>query len=93
MAEQQQAGWRMDWGRAWNALRGLVADPERTDLAFEIVSSLSAGSMERTMARVQASDEGRRLLAEKPDLLTVLRDREGLRAMPEGYYLSLLCAK
>jgi ubiquinone biosynthesis protein COQ4 len=63
-----------------------VADPERTDLAFEIVSSLSAGSMERTMARVQGSDEGRRLLAEKPDLLAVLRDREGLRAMPEGSF-------
>jgi ubiquinone biosynthesis protein COQ4 len=82
----EQATWRMDWGRAWRALRELVADPQRTDLAFEIVSALSAGSMERTFARVSGSDAGRAMLAEKPDLLAALVDREGLRALPAGSF-------
>jgi len=82
----EQPGWRMDWGRAWRALRGLVADPERTDLAFEIVSSLSAGSMERAFARVAGCDAGRTLLAEKPDLLATLADRERLRLLPDGSF-------
>jgi ubiquinone biosynthesis protein COQ4 len=84
MAEQPT--WRMDWGRAWRALRDLVADPERTDLAFEIVSALSAGSMERTFARVSGCDAGRALLGEKPDLLAALSDRERLRALPDGSF-------
>jgi ubiquinone biosynthesis protein COQ4 len=75
-----------EWGRAWRALRNLIADPERTDQVFEIVRALSGNSFERSYQRFAATPEGQLLLRERPNLLKVLSDREALFAMPEGSF-------
>jgi ubiquinone biosynthesis protein COQ4 len=77
---------RADWKRAWRALRGLVADPERTDLVFEIVDALDGPAFEREFARFRRHPDGQRLLRERPDLLATLSDREALRRLPEGSF-------
>lgn len=77
---------KMDWKRAWSALRNLIADPERTDQVFEIVRALSGNSFERAYQRFTASPGGQQLLAERPSLLDALSDRQALMAMPQGSF-------
>jgi ubiquinone biosynthesis protein COQ4 len=75
---------KIEWQRAWRALKNLVADSERTDQVFEIVRALSGGADVRNFARLLDEPEGPRLLAERPDLLAALDDREALARLPEG---------
>jgi ubiquinone biosynthesis protein COQ4 len=75
---------KIEWRRAWTALKGLIADPQRTDLVFEITDSLAGTSFERCYERFCAHPEGRRLLADRPSLLDTLSDRQALAALPEG---------
>jgi ubiquinone biosynthesis protein COQ4 len=75
-----------DWPHAWKALRQLIADPERTDLVFEIIRALSGDAFERAWQRFRADPDGQRLLREKPALLATLGDRAALRALPEGSF-------
>jgi ubiquinone biosynthesis protein COQ4 len=77
---------RIEWRRAWRAVRALLADPDRTELAFEAVSAISARDFERLFQRFIADPEGRRLFAERPSLLAALNDRARLRALPEGSF-------
>jgi ubiquinone biosynthesis protein COQ4 len=77
---------RIEWRRAWRAMRALLADPDRTELAFEAISAVSARDFERLFQRFVADREGRRLLTERPSLLEVLRDRAHLRALPDGSF-------
>src|SRR4051812_48079194 len=70
--------------RALRALAALNADPDDLPQVFTIIDSLPFRAPERMMARMRASGVGRRLLAEKPDLGSVLADRDALRALPEG---------
>lgn len=77
---------RIEWRRAWRAMRLLLADPDRTELAFEAVSAVSSRDFERLFQRFVADPEGRRLLAERPSLLEALSDGARLRAMPEGSF-------
>jgi ubiquinone biosynthesis protein COQ4 len=77
---------RIEWRRAWRAMRALLADPDRTELAFEAVSAVSGRDFEHLFQRFVADPEGQRLLAERPSLLAALSDSAGLRAMPEGSF-------
>jgi len=77
---------RIEWRRAWRAVRALLKDPDRTELAFEAVSAVSGGDFERLFQRFLADPEGRRLFAERPSLLAALSDRTRLRALPEGSF-------
>lgn len=77
---------KVEWRRAWRALRSLIADPERTDRVFELIGALSGQSGERSFQRLLRHPEGRRLLDERPDLLAALSDRERLAALPEGSF-------
>ena len=77
---------RIEWRRAWRAVRALLADPDRTELAFEAVSAISARDFEGLFQRFIADPEGRRLYAERPSLLAALSDRGGLRALPDGSF-------
>jgi ubiquinone biosynthesis protein COQ4 len=52
--------------------------------AFRIIRAIDAGGIDRLHARMVATPRGRALLAERPSLLPVLRDRQRLAAMPEG---------
>jgi ubiquinone biosynthesis protein COQ4 len=77
---------RLEWRRAWRALRGLIADSGRTDLAIEIIDALAGRSFERAFETFRGDPEGRRLLAERPSLLATLMNRDALRALPVGSF-------
>jgi ubiquinone biosynthesis protein COQ4 len=70
--------------RALRALRALVANPDETQHVFTIIESLSGHAPLRVLARFEASESGRKLLAERADILPLLANRARLRAMPEG---------
>ena len=73
-----------EWPKAWKALRGLVADPERTDLVFEIIDALAGLAFERAFTKFRNHPDGQRLLAERPSLLETLSNSEVLAEMPAG---------
>ena len=69
---------------AVRALRELFADPDDTQQVFEIIEALQGPALMRMRARLQSTERGRRLLAKQPDLVPLLKDRDGLSALPEG---------
>ena len=70
--------------RALQALRQLVADPEDTPKVFEIARALGVPALNRGTQRFKATPVGRRILAERIDLLDTLQDRAALAALPAG---------
>lgn len=84
--EQTPTFRKMEWRRAWNALRILIDDPKRTEQVFEITDALSGRGFERGFQKFRAHPDGRRLLAERPSLLATLADRAALRALPVGSF-------
>src|SRR5262245_51128853 len=77
---------RVEWARAWRALRTLLRDPERTDQVFELINALSGNAGENLFQRFCADPEGRRLLAARPSLLATLEDQARLAALPVGSF-------
>jgi ubiquinone biosynthesis protein COQ4 len=77
---------KIEWRRAWRAVRTLMDDPDRTEQAFEVIAALSGRDFERLFQRFLTHPDGRALLAERPSLLETLSDREALRALPEGSF-------
>lgn len=76
---------RIDQVRAtMHALRQLVADPDDTPRVFEITRALGRPSLRRGALRFKSTPVGRRVLAERIDLLDTLRDRARLANMPAG---------
>ena len=69
---------------AWRALARLVRNPDETKHVFDLIDALSGNSGERMLRRFQTTDNGRRILAAKRELLPVLSDRERLLALPVG---------
>ncbi len=74
----------LEWWRAWNALRALIADPQRTDQVFEITDALAGRSFERAFQRFRRHPDGQRLLAERPSLLATLSNHAALWTLPAG---------
>jgi ubiquinone biosynthesis protein COQ4 len=75
---------KIQWRRAWRAVRALMDEPERTEMAFEAIAALSGRDWEKRFRRFAADPHGRRLLAERPSLLARLSDRAALRALPDA---------
>jgi len=69
---------------ALRALRRLFANPDETGHVFEIIEALQGPALLRMRDRLRQSDQGRRLLMERPNLVPLLGNREGLRALPQG---------
>ena len=69
---------------ALRAMRTLLANPDDTAQVFHIVRALSGNSFEHLYQRTMADPSGARMLNERRDILPLLKDREGLRALPEG---------
>lgn len=69
---------------AWRAMQSLLEDGERTGEVFKIVEALKGPALTRSVERLKKMEEGKKRLAEKPDVLTILQDRDALRAMPEN---------
>ena len=68
-------------------LRRHRQDPEDVAKGVHMIDALSAllGRGDRTMVgRMQASEQGRRILARRRSALEVLADRERLRTLPDG---------
>jgi ubiquinone biosynthesis protein COQ4 len=73
----------IQWRRAKQLLRELIAKPEATDKVFELFAAMGGKGDEASVQRFAAHPEGRRLFAEKPSLLELLGDRARLQALPE----------
>ena len=70
--------------RALRAARTLAADPDDLPQVFTIIESLSGNTLYRIWERLTKSETGRRILAERPDIITLLEDRAALARLPEG---------
>ena len=75
---------RIDWRRAWRAMRALREQTDNIEPAFEVMIALDGGQMERLFQRFLGEPGAPLLLAEKPSLLAALADSEALRRLPEG---------
>jgi ubiquinone biosynthesis protein COQ4 len=73
-----------DWPRAYRALQLLLTNPDDTQQVFVMIDALSGNSPRRLLARFVKDTNGSRLLAARPSVLPLLRDRERLRALPAG---------
>jgi ubiquinone biosynthesis protein COQ4 len=70
------------WRRAWRALRALIADPDDTAKAIDVVYALGRREFDRSLRRLARSSNGRRLLRERPSLAAMLCDRAALERLP-----------
>lgn len=70
--------------KAWRAIKALIANKEDTGQVFKIIDALSGGADERMYNKFMATETGRRIVAEKRDLIALLNDRERLKRLPEG---------
>jgi ubiquinone biosynthesis protein COQ4 len=61
-----------------------MANPDDLPKVFTVIESLPGTALERMRARILATEGGPALLAEQPDIVPLLGDRERLRAMPIG---------
>jgi ubiquinone biosynthesis protein COQ4 len=77
---------KRDWRRAFGIIRAVIDDPTRTEEVIEIIDALVGPSFEKSFLRFARDPDGQRLLAEKPDLLATLSDRERLRSLPAGTF-------
>ncbi len=75
---------KVQWRKARTALGRLIADPERTELVFELIDALAGNSGERLFQRFLRRPDAALLLAEKPSLLASLRDLPRLEGLPAG---------
>lgn len=70
--------------KAWRAMRALIADKEDTAQVFKVIEALAGDVDERMYRRFAATDIGKRIIAEKRDLIALLNDRERLARLPKG---------
>lgn len=80
---------RVDPQRALAAIETLLRDPEDIAQGFVIVDALAGQAPLRVLTRFRSHPMGQKLLAQRPDLLESLRNRQLLARMPMG---SLACA-
>jgi ubiquinone biosynthesis protein COQ4 len=73
-----------DVPRAARALRTLLNDPDDLPQVFTLIESMSGTAPHRLYLGFKRTPAGARILSEQPDIVPLLADREGLRAMPEG---------
>jgi ubiquinone biosynthesis protein COQ4 len=70
--------------RALRAARILARDPDDLPQVFTIIESLSFDTLHRIRERMAKSEAGRRMLANRPDIVDRLADRAALARLPEG---------
>jgi ubiquinone biosynthesis protein COQ4 len=75
---------RLDPKRALQAMIALTNNPDDTSQVFTIIESMSGFAPMWMLRGFRDDASGRRLLAERPQIVPVLADRDRLRAMPKG---------
>ena len=75
---------RFDPKRALQAMIALTNNPDDTSQVFTIIESLSGFAPMWMLRGFRDDANGRRLLAERPQIVPILADRDRLRAMPKG---------
>ena len=75
---------RFDLPRAGHALAALLRDPDDLPQVFTLIDSMSGTAPARLLLGFRRSASGKRLLRDRPDIVSRLADREGLRALPAG---------
>src|ERR1700722_9272674 len=75
---------RFDLPRAGRALSALMKDPDDLPQVFTLIESMSGTAPLRLARRMRRSESGARLLRDRPDIVTFLGDRDGLRGCPNG---------
>ncbi|OBJ68249.1 Coq4 family protein [Mycobacterium sp. 1274756.6] len=73
-----------DWGAVLASWRLLVNPAKNASQVYELIVGLAAPILARSYHQLRAHPNGRRLLAEKPDLLAVLGDDDYLASLPVG---------
>lgn len=73
-----------DFPRASRAIQALIRNPDDLPKVFTVIEALSGDTPRRLMRQLKQSSTGQRMLREKPDIAVLLRDRQALRALPEG---------
>jgi len=76
----------VQWWRAVQALRTLLANPQETEKALEVFLALSGDEEERMFQRLLADPQGRRLALAQPCLLSRLANRAELATLPDGSF-------
>ena len=80
--------------RAFRLLREVIRNPDDTDKVFEFFEAVGGNEGPHAFARLVADAEGRRLLAERPQLVALLADEAYLASLPEdsfgGWYLRFM---
>jgi ubiquinone biosynthesis protein COQ4 len=72
--------------RVWQLMREIRQDPSQTDKAFEMFEAIGGKGDDGLFRSFAATEEGQRLLAERPDLPGLLADRSALGAMAPGSF-------
>ncbi len=75
---------KLQWGRAWRALKILLANKEDTTQVFEIMRALRGDSIQRGAVRFKSLEVGQRILRDEEELVDTLKDRDWLATLPEG---------
>lgn len=75
---------KMEFRKAWRALKALIADPEDTNQVFIIMRALTGSSFYKQFKKFKAHPMGSKILKEKRNLIDTLVDREALKQYPEG---------
>ena len=70
--------------QALDALRHMARDPDDIKHVVRFVGALQGRAPLRILRRMRRSKTGRRLLREKPELLSALKNRDWLASLPEG---------
>jgi ubiquinone biosynthesis protein COQ4 len=73
-----------DVPRAGRALAALLQDPDDLPQVFVLIESMSGTAPHRLLYGFRRDETGVRLLRDRPDILPILADRAGLRALPAG---------
>lgn len=83
--------------RAFRLLRAVIRNPDDTDTVFAFFEAVGGNEGPRAFARLVADPEGRRLLAERPQLVEALAGEARLAALPDDSlgrcYLRLMRAR
>jgi ubiquinone biosynthesis protein COQ4 len=75
---------RYDLPRAGRELQALMKNPDDLPRVFGLIDALQGSAAERLRAGFEATEEGRSLLNDQPNIVPLLTDRDALRKMPEG---------